>query len=75
MICIPITANNLDDALRDMAEASKFADIIEVRLDYIKKSRPEIHSGKTNKNPSLSQTALIVKAASLMEVKKRGSLS
>ncbi|MEB2309973.1 MAG: shikimate dehydrogenase [Candidatus Brocadiaceae bacterium] len=36
MICIPIIANNLDDALRDMAEASKFADIIEVRLDYIK---------------------------------------
>jgi 3-dehydroquinate dehydratase/shikimate dehydrogenase len=36
MICIPIIANTLDDILRDMAEASKVADIIEVRLDYIK---------------------------------------
>ncbi|UJS22219.1 MAG: shikimate dehydrogenase [Candidatus Brocadia sp.] len=36
MICIPIIANNLDDALRDMDEASKVADIIEVRLDYLK---------------------------------------
>lgn len=36
MICIPIIANNLDDVLQDMAEASKFADIIELRLDYIK---------------------------------------
>ncbi|HHT9130735.1 MAG TPA: type I 3-dehydroquinate dehydratase, partial [Candidatus Brocadiaceae bacterium] len=36
MICIPITANNLEDALKDMEEASKFADIIELRLDYIK---------------------------------------
>lgn len=36
MICIPIIANTVEDALRDMAEASKLADIIEVRLDYIK---------------------------------------
>ncbi len=36
MICIPIIASNTDDALRDMAEASKVADIIELRLDYIK---------------------------------------
>src|SRR5574337_109723 len=36
MICIPIIANNPDDALRDMAEASKVVDIIELRLDYIK---------------------------------------
>lgn len=36
MICIPIIANTPDDVLRDMAEASKVADIIEVRLDYIK---------------------------------------
>ncbi|TVM02654.1 MAG: shikimate dehydrogenase [Candidatus Brocadia sp. WS118] len=36
MICIPIIANNLDDALCDMDEASKVADIIEVRLDYLK---------------------------------------
>lgn len=36
MICIPIIANNLDDVLRDMEDASKFADIVELRLDYIK---------------------------------------
>lgn len=36
MICIPIIANTVDDVLLDMAEASKFADIIELRLDYIK---------------------------------------
>ncbi|KAB2836135.1 MAG: shikimate dehydrogenase [Candidatus Brocadia sp.] len=36
MICIPVIANNLDDVLRDITEASKVADIIEVRLDYLK---------------------------------------
>src|SRR3972149_5460306 len=36
MICIPIIANNLVDALHDMAEASKVADIVELRIDYIK---------------------------------------
>src|SRR3990170_3894705 len=36
MICIPIIANNLDDALHNMAEASVVADIIELRIDYIK---------------------------------------
>ena len=36
MICIPVIANNLEDALHDMTEASKVADIIELRLDYIK---------------------------------------
>ena len=41
MICIPIIANNLEDALHDMAEASKVADIIELRLDYIKKPDPK----------------------------------
>ncbi len=36
MLCIPIVANSLENALRDMAEASEFADIIEFRIDYIK---------------------------------------
>ena len=36
MICIPIIANNLDDALHDMAEASMVADIVELRIDYIR---------------------------------------
>src|SRR3972149_1663760 len=36
MICIPIIANKLPGALHDMAEASMVADIIELRIDYIK---------------------------------------
>ena len=36
MICIPIVADNLENALQDMAEASKVADIIELRVDYMK---------------------------------------
>ena len=36
MICIPIIANNLADALHEMAEASMVADIVELRIDYIK---------------------------------------
>ncbi|UJS18152.1 MAG: shikimate dehydrogenase [Candidatus Jettenia sp.] len=36
MICVPIIADNLEDALKDIAEASKIADIIELRIDYIK---------------------------------------
>lgn len=42
MICIPIVANNLDDAVKDMAEASRFADIVELRIDYMK--RPDLKS-------------------------------
>ena len=42
MICIPIVATNLDDAVNDMTEASRFADIIELRLDYMK--RPDLKS-------------------------------
>lgn len=37
MICIPIIANTMEDALKDIEEASKVADSIELRLDYIKK--------------------------------------
>ena len=37
MICVPIVTDNLEDAIKDMAEASKVADIIELRLDYLKK--------------------------------------
>ena len=42
MICIPIVAKNLDDAVKDMAEASRFADIIELRIDYMK--QPDLKS-------------------------------
>ncbi|MCF6148062.1 MAG: shikimate dehydrogenase [Candidatus Kuenenia sp.] len=35
MICVPIVADNMKDALRDMESASKVADVIELRIDYI----------------------------------------
>ncbi|MBM4312016.1 MAG: shikimate dehydrogenase [Deltaproteobacteria bacterium] len=35
MICIPITATNTQDALRDMQAAAPLADLLELRLDYI----------------------------------------
>src|SRR3989338_1419847 len=36
MICIPITAKNMDSALADIKKANNIADIIELRIDYIK---------------------------------------
>jgi len=35
MICIPITAGSIDDVISEMSLASGYADIIELRLDYI----------------------------------------
>ncbi|MBM4053188.1 MAG: shikimate dehydrogenase [Planctomycetes bacterium] len=35
MICVPIVANNMKDAIRDMEIASKVADVVELRIDYI----------------------------------------
>jgi 3-dehydroquinate dehydratase / shikimate dehydrogenase len=35
MICIPITATNMQEALADMQAAAALADIIELRLDYL----------------------------------------
>ncbi|MCP4265209.1 MAG: shikimate dehydrogenase [Candidatus Brocadiaceae bacterium] len=35
MICIPITAKSTEDTISEMASASKYADIVEIRLDYI----------------------------------------
>ena len=35
MICIPIMARNTSDALRKMAKASAFGDLVEVRLDVM----------------------------------------
>lgn len=49
MICIPITANTVEDALRDMAEASEQADIVELRLDYIKNPDLELLLKKRTK--------------------------
>ncbi len=35
MICIPITARSAEDAISEMIPASKHADIVELRIDYI----------------------------------------
>ncbi len=35
MICIPITTGSIDNAISEMSLASGYADIIELRLDYI----------------------------------------
>ena len=34
-IAVPITAPSMDQALKDMDEAAKVADIIELRVDYM----------------------------------------
>lgn len=39
-IAIPITAQTMDEALRDIDHASEFADIIELRIDYLQ--NPEL---------------------------------
>ena len=36
MICVPITASSVGEAIKDSREASKVADLIELRLDLIK---------------------------------------
>lgn len=36
MICIPIVASNINEAIKDMKKASKISGIIELRLDFIK---------------------------------------
>ncbi|MGR3317698.1 MAG: type I 3-dehydroquinate dehydratase [Candidatus Anammoxibacter sp.] len=35
MICIPITADSNQGAIKELKKASKFADIVELRIDYI----------------------------------------
>ena len=35
MICIPITTRSTEDTISEMSSASKYADIIELRIDYI----------------------------------------
>ncbi|MGR3294304.1 MAG: type I 3-dehydroquinate dehydratase, partial [Candidatus Scalindua sp.] len=35
MICIPITARSEEDTISEMISASKYADIVELRIDYI----------------------------------------
>ncbi len=47
-IAVPILANSMDGALRDMDRASLVADIIELRIDYMPKSNLERLLGHTN---------------------------
>ncbi len=48
MICIPIIADNVDDAIKDMTEASRVADVVELRLDYMK--NPNLNRLLENRN-------------------------
>ncbi len=43
MICVPITAGNAEDAVSEMISVSKYADIVELRIDYI----PELQNALT----------------------------
>ncbi len=43
MICIPITARSAEDTVSEMVSASKYADIVELRIDYI----PELQNALT----------------------------
>ncbi len=36
MICIPITSSTVEEAIIDINKAEKIADVIELRLDYLK---------------------------------------
>ncbi len=40
-LCVPITARTLPEALDDIREANKVADLIELRLDYLDTPSPE----------------------------------
>ncbi len=50
MICIPITARNTEDTISEMLLASKHADIVEIRLDYI----PELDNAEACIEKSLN---------------------
>ena len=57
MICIPITARSAEDAISEMIPASKHADIVELRIDYI----PELQNSLTCIEESLkSKTKPII---------------
>lgn len=81
MICIPITAHTNQEAIEDIKEASRIADIIELRLDYIKdpdldallrgRTRPVIVTNRSKRDggdfqgTELERMALLQKAISL----------
>ncbi len=49
MICIPITARNTKDTISEMSSASEYADLVEIRLDYI----PELNDAENCMEASL----------------------
>jgi len=59
VICIPITASTTDEAIRDMKKGAEIADILELRIDYIRdldiaklikeKSKPVIVTPRSQK--------------------------
>jgi len=53
MICIPITASKVNEAIKDMKKASQIADILELRLDFLRnigeKSLKRLLSGTRKK--------------------------
>ena len=51
MICIPITARSAEDTVSEMISASKHADIVELRIDYI----PELQNAEACIEESLKR--------------------
>ena len=51
MICIPITARSPEDTVSEMISASKYADIVELRIDYI----PELQNAEACIEESLKR--------------------
>jgi len=51
MICIPITARSPEDTISEMISASKYADIVELRIDYI----PELQNAEACIEESLKR--------------------
>ena len=51
MICIPITARSAEDTVSEMISASKYADIVELRIDYI----PELQNAEACIEESLKR--------------------
>ena len=55
MIAVPITASSINEALKDIKKAEKQADVIEIRLDYIK--NPDLTKLLSKKSKPIIVTA------------------
>ncbi len=65
MICIPITAKTNDEAINDLREASRFADIVELRIDYIKE--PDLNALLKSKTKPVIVTNRSLRQGGLFE--------